>query len=379
MQQQDSKTEKNIKKNKYKDTIIEFIKTHYEVSPKEIIEGTNISQQTVHNNLKKLIEQNLVTKKGSNTDVFYSLARTEIPNVGDFDVEQFLSAGKTLIIELENINLSELQQSVRYKQLNKFIDDNYLYISPDGNLFEGVRGFIEWANRINPKITLKEGIKMMFEYAQTMQKYRQYFGSNNLINATKKFVSSFQNYSKLDGVYYCDFYSIERFGKTKLGNYMLYGKQSQNKILIQKACEIVKKLIADFIKDNQIDAVAFVPPTIDRQLQFMDELSNSLNLDLPIIKLKKVINQVAVQQKTIKTAQDRITNAENIVVNMSQSYQNILIIDDAVGSGSTFAVVAKKLRLKKIATGSIFAIAMVGSANGVINNETKKFEVVNEV
>ena len=64
---------------------------------------------------------------------------------------------------------------------------------------------------------------------------------------------------------------------------------------------------------------------------------------------------------------------------MNPSYESVLILDDAVGSGSTFAVVAHKLKLRKVATGKIFALAIVGSANGVVDNSPKGFEVVNEV
>jgi predicted transcriptional regulator len=371
---------KKVIKRSYRQIILDFIQDHYEVSPKEIIIGTAISQQTVHNNLKKLIEQDFITKKGSSLDVVYSIApKVQASEEDDFDFDSFLNSVNEIVIEFENIDTAKVQESILYKQVNQFIDATYLYISPDGHIWQGVQGFIQWANRINPKITFKEGVKMMFEYLSTIQKFHKYFGENGLIDATTKFKASFATHNYLDEVYYCDFYSIERFGKTKLGNLMLYGKQSQNKQLIQIACDMVRPLIVDFIKQNKIDAVAFVPPTIDRQLQFMNELATNLHLEIPVIKLKKLVNQVAVQQKTIKTAPDRITNAENIVVEMTNDkYQNVLILDDAVGSGSTFAVVAKKLRLKKVAVGKIFAIAIVGSANGVVDT-SKKFDVVNEV
>ena len=45
----------------------------------------------------------------------------------------------------------------------------------------------------------------------------------------------FQMY--LDELYYLDFY-IERFGKTKLGQLLLYAKQSQSRTIIR---ELIKK------------------------------------------------------------------------------------------------------------------------------------------
>jgi DNA-binding transcriptional ArsR family regulator len=347
----------STKKINYKQTILEFIKDNYEVSPIEIITKTSISQQTVHNNLKVLLQEGLISKKGSGLGVVYKyivqieiLAKNEIPNKIqlDFAIKE---------VSLINHNL-----------------DDFILITPDGERFDGIFGFSKWCK----KQSLDIG-KTYSEYIKTISKYQKFIGINQLIEATKKFRLTFPQYIDLEKVYYCDFYAIERFGKTKLGNLMFYGKQSQNLKLIKEVCEIVKPTILEFIKENNINAVAFVPPTINRDVQFMSVLQRELNLSIPIIKLKKLVNDIAVQQKTIKLADDRIINAENIVVEMNPSFENVLILDDAVGSGSTFAVVAKKLRLKKVATGKTFAIAIVGSPNGVIDDQKKGFEVVNEV
>lgn len=106
-----------------------------------------------------------------------------------------------------------------------------------------------------------------------------------------------------------------------------------------------------------------------------------MNLKLPIIKLEKIVNDIAIQQKTLKSSQDRIENAQNtIFVDEKRKFKNILLLDDAVGSGSTFNEIGCKIRKKKLLKkdGKIFAIGIVGSANGVVDNQ-KKFEVINEV
>jgi predicted transcriptional regulator len=336
-------------KRSYKQIILEFIKHNYEVSPIEIITKTGISQQTVHNNLKNLIEEHLITKKGNGLNVSYSFNKY-LHQKQEYDF-------------LDSIEL-------RFDTINQ----NYIFISPSGERLDGIAGL----NRFIQKNKLKF-VKTTEEYISTLAKYQKFLGKNNLIDATKKFTLTFPEYKDLEKVYYCDFYAIARFGKTKLGNLMFYGKQSQNLKLIKEVCGIVKPTILEFIKQNNIKAVAFVPPTINREVQFMSVLQRELNLDVPIIKLKKLVNDIAVQQKTIKLAEDRIINAENIVVEMNPNFENVLILDDAVGSGSTFAVIAKKLRLKKVVTGKIFAIAIVGSPNGVIDDQKKGFEVINEV
>jgi phosphoribosylpyrophosphate synthetase/DNA-binding transcriptional ArsR family regulator len=376
----------------YKEQILDFIKENYEVAPIEIITKTGISQQTVHNNLKRLLAAELIVKKGSGLDVVYSVNE----NINSINLESigsmFSNFADTITQTSQKLNqlinsilfdnskiLKPDYSTEEYGRSIEFINNNYLYISPDGHVFGGDQGLVEWADRLNPNITFLEYTKLRFEYIETAKKYQKYFDSNNLIDATNKFKITFPNYKDIEKVFYCDFYAIERFGKTKLGNLMFYGKQTQNKYLIEQVCNIVKPRILEFIKQNNISAVAFVPPTIQRETQFMSELKSNLNLNIPIIKLKKLVNEIAVPQKTIKNANDRVLNAENIVVEMNPSFQNVLILDDAVGSGSTFAVVAKKLRRRNVATGKIFALAIVGSPNGVIDDSKKGFEIVNEV
>lgn len=69
--------------------------------------------------------------------------------------------------------------------------------------------------------------------------------------------------------------------------------------------------------------------------------------------------------------EERITNAENtFAVSETVKYQNVLLIDDAVGSGSTLNQIAGKLKKKGIAQ-QITGCAIVGSFKG--------FDVVTDV
>jgi predicted amidophosphoribosyltransferase len=88
--------------------------------------------------------------------------------------------------------------------------------------------------------------------------------------------------------------------------------------------------------------------------------------------VNKVKTPVAVPQKTLNKIEDRIINArETIVVESNASYSNILLIDDAVGSGSTLNETAKKIRQKGLCKGIIIGLAITGSFKG--------FEVISEV
>ena len=176
----------------------------------------------------------------------------------------------------------------------------------------------------------------------------------------------------LDRTYYVDFYSIERFGKTKLGQLLLYAKQSQNKELMRAVVREAKPAIEHIIQKHHIDALAFVPPSVKRSIQFMTEFARLLEISLPRVRVTKVTGDIVVPQKSLSKLSDRIENAANsIFVTEKNVYRNILIIDDAVGSGATLNETARKIREQKICKGKIFGLAVTGSFKG--------FDVINEV
>lgn len=64
----------------------------------------------------------------------------------------------------------------------------------------------------------------------------------------------------LEDIFYLDFYTIERFGKTLLGKRIHFGKQSQNRRLLEAIVQRTKSLVLNLIKTLQIDAVGYIPP-----------------------------------------------------------------------------------------------------------------------
>ena len=90
---------------------------------------------------------------------------------------------------------------------------------------------------------------------------------------------------------------------------------------------------------------------------------------LSIIKVK---TNITVPQKSLSKLGDRIENArKTIIVNDKNTYKNILLVDDAVGSGSTLNETAKQLKEKGVCTGAIIGLAITGSFKG--------FDVISEV
>lgn len=320
--------------------ITDYLQAHGTATIKELVDNLDISRQGLYPHLDALMDVGAIEKFGSPPKVFYQLAtRKHQP-----DSHTSSNLPSTLL---------------------KTIQDNYFIIMPTGQLYEGIEGFEVWCRK--QKLPLE---KTAHEYVNTLKKYQKY-KRKGLINGMHKLKTSLPTVY-LNEVYYLDFYSIERFGKTKLGALMLYAKQSQSKELMQRVFAEIKDRIYKLIEDKHIDAVGFIPPTVIRTLQFQKEMERMLKLSLRTIPLTKVINMIPVPQKTLNKLPDRIENAAStIFVEQSAVFDNILLIDDAIGSGATLNETARKIKEKGIVKGKIIGLALTGSFSG--------FEVLQEV
>lgn len=321
--------------------ILEYIRIHKQARAHDLIQAFGISQVAVHKQLKNLLNKGEVSKVGKPPLVFY------VPK------------------EKKEATLDNVSDHIK-----KIIDKNYLYISPIGALLYGLEGFATWAKAINEEKRLQ---KLANEYVNALGNVKKYFKANGWIDATGKLKNTFKEIYT-DRLLYADFYSLPKFGKTKLGQLVLYAKQSQNRELINQISTLVKPLIEKIIEEFSITAVAFIPPTVPRSLQFMNELKSTLSLKLPNIELAKVTaGEVVVAQKTLSRLEERIINARNTIFTKNNKgvYHNVLLIDDATGSGSTFNETSRKLRGITGGKNKIVAFAIVGSFKG--------FDVIKEV
>jgi len=316
--------------------IIEYIKKRGQATANELVDFLGISRQALFKHyLSKMTENDILIKVGKPPKVFYFL-KTE---------------KKEIKIDLD-------------KNMEKEINENYLIITPSGQKLEGVEGFIYWCQKNNLDI-----LKTSDDYIKTLNKYNKY-KTEGLISGNKKFINTFKEVY-LDDIFYLDFYSIERFGKTKLGQLLLYGKQSGNKKIIKEIVEMISPRIEKIMKQYKIDAVGFVPWTVKRDVQFMRELEKNLKINKKSISIDKVKTEIIVPQKTLSKLEDRIENASStIILTESGKYKNILLIDDAVGSGATLNELAKQVKDKKIAK-NVIGLALIGSFKG--------FDVISEV
>jgi DNA-binding MarR family transcriptional regulator len=320
--------------------VVIYLKEHFESAPKEMIDFLGVSKQMVHRVLLKLIENGEIEKIGRAPKVFYRLRKVEKQQK-----------------QKEDLN----------EKSEQFINEHFNLFTETGNELNGVEAFERWC--IKQKLPLQ---KTADEYIKTRMKYLNYYGKNDLIDGTEKLINT-KELTKhcIDKMYYGDFYAIERFGKTKIGNLIHFAKQGQNKMLMEKIGILLKEKIEILISKNKIEAIGYIPPTIKRDVQIMNYLKNYFNFSIPLINLKKVSGIIPIPQKALSKIEDRISNAKSsIVVDDKRFYQKILLIDDAVGSGATINETACKIKMKKMAK-QVIGFAVVGSFKG--------FDVINEV
>lgn len=322
------------------DNIRKIIQDNGQITPKEIQRIAGLGPAMVFRHLKKLVGKGDIVKVGTSPKVFYKI--NEQPD-----------------------NRADLQQKIE----SKIMEENFDYISPEGEEIEGVEGFERWCSlrKLNP-------IEMKGKYEEVYTDYQR-FSKNGVIDATEKIEKTFANKSNeqyLSKLYYLTFYSYPIFGRNKISNWLFYGKTLQQKKLIKKVIDTEREKIYKFILDQKVDAIMFVPPTVPRKIQFMKELENELNLSLPKVLVTKAVTPIIIQQKSLKDITERVKNADltMFVQTRNTNYKRLLIIDDFTGSGATLNTLAKKC-LKQNVADEVIGLTITGSING--------FEVIREI
>lgn len=331
--------------------IYEIILDYGPIRPSQIAVKAEISNKNLHKHLVHLLEEGVIEKSGSAPMSFYQ----------------------------KKESTSEIRESLDYS--DELIALKYIYLSPSGEIIRGVEGFRTWCR--------KNGFDYVKEKAKYVERLKsiQRIKKNGLISA-KKIILSGKHSLALNNIFFSDFYNIDHFGKTKLGQLVYVAKSSQNKALVGEIAEIIRPSLISLIKRYDIEMVCFIPPTIGRRVQFMDVLEKQLRLDVPKMKIMKVKTLTLIPQKSIRKLEDRIINAsKTIALDPNQKIiGNVLIIDDATGSGATMNETAKKIR--KIIDGQGLQLKMVrknskSSATKIygysIIGSYKGFDVISEV
>ena len=325
-----------MEKRESKTNILNYLEQHGETSPRELSQFLEISPQALFRHLKTLMHQQKIEKIGASPKVFYRLCAPKIVQKQD-----------------------EVPESVK-----TFLHKNFFFVSPVGESYDGVEAMKVWCERQHLPLN-----KTIREFQKTFAKYAVY-KKDGLIDGINKLKSTFDQVY-LDELYYFDFYAIDRFGKTKLGYYLLYSKQGQSMSFMKQLINDVKPRIERIISTQKFDAIAFVPATVKRELQIMKLLQQECYFGLPIIEIQKIKTPIIVPQKTLSKLADRVQNARNtMLVTQKVAYDRILLIDDAVGSGSTLNEISAQLKKKNLCQ-CVVGLALTGSFKG--------FDVISEV
>ena len=187
-----------------RDRIVEFIRVNGRARVSDLVEYLEIGNAAIHRQLKRLIHEGVLIKIGVPPKVFYLLKTSK-----------------------------EKQEAQKIGKAEKLVERTYLYVSPDGEMLAGMRGFEVWAKKAKRDINSAAA-----EYARSRKKADEFIGKNGWIDATEKLNRTFQEDTYVDKVLYKDFYALPVFGKTRLGQLVLYGKQAQSK-------QIVKQIAAE--------------------------------------------------------------------------------------------------------------------------------------
>ena len=324
-----------------KERVIEVFTEMGEISVKELVDRLDVTKQSIHLIMNQLQAEGRVKKLGRTPKTLY---------------------------RWQEINKANVQHEWQIDDSKlTFLKSHFLLINESGEMLDGIDGFARWCQ--SRKLPV---IKTVDEYISTLQRYLSYKEGNGLINGmakltnTKEFEAIF-----LDALYYVDFYAIERFEKTRLGTLLHFAKQGQNKMLMKQLVAATQPIISLFVQQGSFDAVGFVPPTIRREVQIMKYFETHLNLSLSKFRLQKLSGLIPVPQKSLQKMEERINNARNsFAIVETNTFEHVLLIDDAVGSGATLNQIAEKIKQKGIAK-KVSALAIVGSFKG--------FDVITDV
>ncbi len=173
--------------------IVGYITINKQARAHDIGRIFNIGQTAVHRQLNKLVARGEIQKVGKPPLVFYVLApQTQTASI----------TGKASILSASTV---------------VYINKNFLYITPQGEMLYGMEGFQAWVKSVKEDTRI---VSLSEEYVQTHSRAEASRSPEGWLDATRKLSTTFSD-NALKKLFYGDFYSISKFGKTKLGNIVL--------------------------------------------------------------------------------------------------------------------------------------------------------------
>ncbi len=261
--------------------------------------------------------------------------------------------------------------SVYYIKRTPHILDTFAYLTPAGDLLEGDEAFVAWSRRNLKKLTLheKEERYMKLMEALESKKDQGFFSLIGKLSALEEIGETIH----LSSLKVIELSRLEDFGRTHLQYLLESAKSVKNTERREPGMRAVGKIIDRVFPkierhaaQMEVDAVAFVPHTLKRGVQLMEEIKKEWKKKstIPVIEVKKIFGSEAREQKSIKDVRERIENAEKTFqVTAGPSYENVMLVDDFIASGATLNQVAKEIQGVREAE-QVFGLALVGEEKG---------------
>lgn len=329
--------------------ILRFLADGMSYKPHYIASSIGVSQPSANKYLAELIAEWKIIKEGRTPHVTYRIASSVY-------IPDNVSQGKTTTHHFS------------YEE-SHVLDQHFFKYDVDGSELAATEGFLYRCQQ--------RGLDPYQKYANfelLITKLNSLRNHCGLIDATQEFVKHVDTQA-LDAIYYADQYKLNEFGRSKLAEKWFFAKQLQYKPLLEEIIRSLLRKLECLIKTEHIDALAFTPPSIKREVQILTVLDHALShILLPRVNLvKDSPTAIIIPQKSLKKREDRVLNArKSIYVNDSHAkqYKTVLLIDDFVWSGATLNETAKKL--KQAGVQRVIGFAMVG-------NLDMSYEVINEM
>lgn len=174
--------------NNTRQQILTYIQKVTMTTPTEVGTHFDLSRQMVHRHLNTLVETEKIKKIGSAPKVFYTAIS-------------------------DNTKASNYQINT---DIQNCITKNFFFIEPTGVELSGIGGFEKWCRKRHFDITQKAN-----EFVKIIEKYQKK-KQDDLLDASGKMNKTFADDCCVDKLFYFDFYAVEIFGKTKMGQKLLY-------------------------------------------------------------------------------------------------------------------------------------------------------------
>lgn len=312
-----------------KDLIFKALQDKGESTPQELKAITGVSRQYLHRKLKELQNEGLIVKLGQSPATFYQLSPQTAP------IEEFPHT--EAIVET--------------------LKENFYWPLPGGKVINGNEAFAYWC-----KLKKLPVVQTALQFDMAITRNRRFKTRYNCIDAIENIRPNFKfNDFKINQLYYLDFEKIDGFGKTRYSLFLDFSKNGQSIQYTRKLIDLVKNNILNLINRLEVDAIAFVPATLKREVQFMKMLQHSLSPAVPALKLIRIKGEVTIQQSSLTTIEERIQNAKmSIATSGNGRYKKVLLIDDIVQSGATMNEISNKMKKQGIA-GQVYGLGIVGN------------------